>query len=217
MRKIYLLFVIGSIISSCSDKTQINLVSGKLFEECEVVLASQEIAIKANVGGFSGPVILGSGISKPDGTYNFTYELDEENSGTGEFILVTTQGFTTIVQGVPLNEDISFDHYKKDTIQITVVLEGSRIYTASDTLFFGYNGTGEEYSVVEPVNGDLISIQSSLSGEFGNTAPLRVYYGVGEVEFTEAKNQTANETAVRNIDLSITPCNLMDTARIEIN
>lgn len=210
MKKTLLSLFIGLVLFSCSDRTQINLVSGKIFERCEVPIANQEIALKASTGD---PIIIGSAISGKDGTYIFTYELEEDRSGTGEFILIDTQGFVTVVRGVELNEDVVYDHYNEDDITVNVILEGNRNYSTTDTLFFGYTGSGKELSVVQPSNGELANISSTLANEFGNKGSRRIYYGIGKVNFDIAKKDAAE----RNIDLNITPCSLTDTARIIIN
>ena len=109
--------------TSCKESTRVNLVSGKVYQDCNVPLPNTEIALKSNVGGsFNDPIILGSGVTAADGTLRFTYELDETDIGTGSILLVKSSGFETLVDNVDLNKDVSLELYRNDVTQLIVEL-----------------------------------------------------------------------------------------------
>ena len=63
---------------------------------CSTPVSFSEIALKANVGNnFGDPIILGSAISGENGYFELTYELEKEDKGNGDLILITAQGFET--------------------------------------------------------------------------------------------------------------------------
>tara|TARA_B110000046_G_scaffold32429_1_gene34739 strand:- start:4345 stop:5007 length:663 start_codon:yes stop_codon:yes gene_type:complete len=206
-------------VSSCKESTRVNLVSGKVFQDCTLPLPNTEIALKSNIGGsFSAPIILGSGITAADGTLNFTYELDEDDLGTGSILVVKPAGFETLIDNVDLNQDVNLELYRNDISQLIVELSGTRAYSASDTLFYGITNDTVIYQKVSPSNGVVDTIQvPNLIPNSVNVSEI-IYYGVGSDSFSRAKasasivDSTYNKWAVL-----LNGCGSKTTAPILIN
>lgn len=207
-------FVALVALNSCTEKTNVNLVNGTLFQDCENRLAGLEIALKTNAGGsFNNQLILGSAISDANGSFNFTYELEEDDQGTGDLILIKSTGFESLIEGITLNENFSATLYRNKVSTIALNLSGNRVYTANDSLFYGIEGNTEEYFKVQPTVGVLDTLQSNALTINNNDLPVQLYYGLGRADFEKAKM----DTSFNNIDIILKGCGNISTATIEIN
>ncbi|MBL4708715.1 MAG: hypothetical protein JKY48_09790 [Flavobacteriales bacterium] len=201
-------------LSSCTEKTKVNLVSGTLFQDCESRLGSFEIALKANEGGsFNNQLILGSAIADVNGAFNFTYELEEDDDGTGDLILVKSTGFETLIEGIALNENFNATLYRNNISTIALSLSGTKVYTINDTLYYGVAGNTEDYLKIQPIIGVLDTLQSNAVTGNQSEKSVQLYYGVGKVDFEKAKT----DTSFNNLKLNLIGCENIGLADIEIN
>ncbi|MDA9313072.1 hypothetical protein N9Q47_05715, partial [Vicingaceae bacterium] len=178
-----IIIAIFLFITSCKESARVNLVSGKVFQDCNLPLPNTEIALKSNIGGsFNASIILGSGVTAADGTLRFTYELDEADLGTGSILLVKSTGFETLIDNVNLNQDVNLDLFRNDVSELIVELSGARVYGANDTLFYAIT-----LQKVTPVIGVIDTIQVPNSSPNSNDVSEKIYYGVGSESFNRAK------------------------------
>ena len=175
-------------MTSCKENTKVNLVSGKVHQDCISPLPNAEIALKSNIGGsFNASIILGSGITAADGSLSFTYELDEEDLGTGSLLLVKSTGFEVLIDHVDLNQDVVLDLYRNDISKLIVQLSGSKVYGADDTLFYGLTSNEDLFLKVQPANGVVDTIAVISSAPNSNDVTESFYFGIGTDEFIRAK------------------------------
>lgn len=212
-----LLGIVG--LFSCTEDTQVNLISGRLFEDCNTPAGSSEIALKANVGSsFGDPILLGSGITQANGVFNFTYELEEDDQGTADIILITNRGFETLISGIDVNENIELTLYRRDTGQVVIQLTGSKMFDLDDTLFYGLTLTGEEKFVVQPANGIIDTFYYSKRNTANNKITAKVYFGDTKVDFDLARvATTTNGNNFQNRFLIASGCSPIDTILLPIN
>lgn len=196
------------LFASCKENTQVNLISGKIFQDCNTPLAGAEIALKTNIeGSFSSPIIIGSDVTESDGTINLSYELEEDDSGTGSLLLVNAVGFETLIDNVTLNQNVSVILYRNDLSEVQVQLSGSRIYSANDTLFYGLSNSSEDFQKVAPSIGSLDTFQIQSTDLNKDDVAAVFYYGVGSDDFIKAKsNATDSDSTYQNIDILLNGC-----------
>lgn len=206
-------------ITSCKESTRVNLVSGKVYQDCNTPLPNTEIALKSNVGGsFNASIILGSGITAADGTLNFTYELDEDDLGTGSLILVKSTGFETLIDDIDLNKDVNVELFRNDISQLIIELSGTRVYNSNDTLFYGVTNDALTYQKVQPVNGIIDTIQVLSSSPNTNDVSETVYYGVGTDSFIRAKaSASIADSTFNNASILLNGCGSVTTANLVID
>lgn len=216
----FLIALCSIVLISCTEKTKVNLVSGTLFNNCTDVLPNSEIALKANVSGsFTEPIILGSAISDSQGNFNFTYELEEEDNGTGNIILVQQNGFETIVENIELNENRSFNIYRSNSTEVAIKAIGNRVFSSSDTLFYGFTNTNSELSLIQPVNNSFIdTIQISSTINLSEEQSTILYYGVGTADFNLSKEATTIQDSVfQNVTVVLGGCGEFVQTEVEFN
>lgn len=212
--------VIASLaLVSCKENTQVNLVSGKVFENCAQPLASTEIALKSNVGGsFSAPIILGSGITAPDGTLNFTYELEEEDLGTGSLLLIKSSGFEVLLDNVELNQDVDLTLYRNDLSTVKVQLAGTRTFSLTDTLYYSTARIMDVYQKVQPVNGIIDSLTISSSNPNADNQQEVLYYGVGLLDFRLAEvGANIDDSTYNKLQIVLNGCGTETVVNLIIN
>lgn len=184
---------------SCKENTRVNLISGKVFQDCNTPLANVEIALKSNVGGsFNTPIILGSGITAADGTLRFTYELEEEDLGTGSLLLIKPTGFDVLVEDIELNQDVDRELFRNDSSQLIVQLLGGRMFSQTDTLYYGITSNEVEYSAVQPVQGVVGTVVVANSSPNVDNVSETVYFGVGITDFMRSKASASNADSTYN-------------------
>ncbi len=207
------------MLFSCTEDTQVNMVTGRLFNDCNNTLGSAEIALKANVGvDFGDPIILGSGIANGQGSFSFTYELEEDDKGTGNLILITNQGFETLISSVTLNTNLNLTLYRENKSTVYVDLEGSKTFAATDTLFYGLEISSEEKFTVQPANGRLDSLSGVVPNMTSGSTSTNLYYGVGSAQFKLAKEALSiADSSFNHLKLNLLGCVESDTSTLTIN
>jgi|TARA_B110000503_G_C7168073_1_gene422868 hypothetical protein len=205
--------------TSCKESTRVNLVSGTVYQDCNEPLPNTEIALKSNVGeSFNAPIILGSGVTAADGTLSFTYELDEEDIGTGSLLLVKSTGFETLIDNVTLNKDFNLELFRNDISQLIVELSGTRVYGSNDTLFYGITSDAVTYQKIQPSNGAIDTIQIPSSSPNTNDVSETIYYGVGTDSFIRAKaSASISDSTFNKLSILLNGCGSVTTANLLID
>lgn len=195
------------------------MVSGRIFNDCNNTLGSAEIALKANVGvDFGDPIILGSGIANGQGSFSFTYELEEDDEGTGDLILISSQGFETLISSVTLNSNLNLTLYKENQSTVYIDLSGTKNFAANDTLFYGLQLNSAENFVVQPSNGRIDTLFGTVPNLISSSTSTNIYYGVGSSEFNLAKEALSiADSSFNHIQLNLLGCVESDTSTLIIN
>jgi hypothetical protein len=223
MMRVLLIVSIAAILfgTSCKEKTRVNLISGKVYQDCTIPLSNTEIALKSNTDGitsFSSPIILGSGITAADGTLTFTYELEEEDIGTGSLLLIKSTGFETLISSIRLNTDVNINLYRNDISKVGIQLTGSRVFGVNDTLYYSITGNDETSIMVQPNAGtiDTIHVQSSMPNS--TNAEETFYYGIGTAEFIRSKAIARNtDSSFNKIAVNLNGCGTQTDIVLLIN
>jgi len=219
MRKWLTVSLAMALLFSCKEKTNVNLINGVLYDDCNTIIPNREIALKANQGGnFTNPIILGSAISNADGSFDFTYELEEESIGTGNILLVNEIGFETLLQGIELNEDFTINLYREDVGELEVVLSGTRTLNPSDTFFYATTQSTTTRFIVQPNYATLDTLSIKLVNQNKDAQVTEFYYGIGINHFNDARNAAFDEERrFQNIQFSLNGCGDFQTANVVLN
>ena len=210
MKSALLIFIssFALILNSCKEDTRVNLISGKVFENCDVVAENIEIALKANVGGsFNNPIILGSGITSSDGTLNFTYELEKEDVGTGSLLYIKSTGFENLLTDVTLNEDFNQNFYRIGESKLEISISGNAPLQPIDTLYYGITNHQTTYSKVQPNYGIVDTALISRIAPNQQNDMETFYFGIGWLAFNRAKSSASNADSTFNkMEVSLNTC-----------
>ena len=204
---------------ACKEDTQVNRISGQLFNDCSTSQAFAEVALKSNVGNdFNDPIILGSGLTDANGNFSFTYELEEDKIGRGNLLYIAERGFETILENIQLNRDIVATMYRQNFAQVTIKLEGSRMFASQDTLFYGINSNSKEAFRVQPSPSFLDTFFIQVPNRIDRGSPLTFYYGVGKAAFDISREALSiSDSVFQHISLTLAGCNRKDTVTMVIN
>lgn len=203
---------------SCEDDVQVNKISGSLFLDCNNTPASSsQIALKTLSGGsFSDKEIIASSFVSDNGSYDLTYELGEKQSGFGDIVYVNNQGTSTILQKVPLNQNVSASIYLENKSTVIFENNGTRILGIQDTLYYGISGI--ESSVVGPINGKIDTLQVNVISEYNTSKAATIYYGIGLSDFNKSKEAlNIADSVLRHISLTLTGCSQSELVDLGIN
>jgi hypothetical protein len=183
--------VFSITLIACTEKTQVNTVRGTLFNNCNSRLPYNEVVLKANIGeSFGDPIILASGISNQDGGFDLSYELEEEDKGTAAVLLLSDNGYMTLLEEMKLNQDQELVLYKNlEQLSIVVQLAGTKVWNSGDTLFLGAHPAGPESFVVQPTNGVIDTLIYPTYNTRSGTNTITLYYGVGSADFRKSEEE----------------------------
>ncbi|MBL1145658.1 MAG: hypothetical protein D8M25_12050 [Bacteroidetes bacterium] len=207
-------------LSACSDETIVNEVSGTIYKNCDnSTYGYAEIALKTNRGGsFSDPIILGGDVANGDGYFQFTYELKESEKGTAELILSNPDGYTVLLDDLPLNRDIKTNIYIENKSPVSIKLSGSRVFQITDTLFIGVKNTSIKEQVVQPTNGVIATLKINVPNEYKSTTQKTIYYGVGTSDFQKSKDALSIPDSVyQHVSLQLKGCDVSEQVDLTIN
>ena len=216
---IYILFIFG-FITSCSEETIVSEISGKIYRSCDNSPYSYgELALKANQGGsFNDPIILGGDVSNGDGYFQFTYELEESESGSAELILANSNGYTVLLENLDVNRDLELSLYTENISEILVNLSGTKMYQSTDTLMIGVSNSEVTSSYIQPVNGVLGSLKVTVPNAYNSANSRTLFYGIGEADFQKAKEAlTTPTTPYQHVLLSLEGCSTQENVDLVIN
>jgi hypothetical protein len=219
VNKILAVAVAICLFWACQEDTVVTSISGNVYSDCNTPIANGEVAYKVNAGGsYSDPIIIASAITNSSGYFQFTYELEEDESGTADLILIEKEGYQTFIQGLELKKDKSLSLYLENTSTITVKLSGTKSWTGTDTLFYGLNPAGYENDTMPTANGSLDPIQVQVPNLYKSASTYTFYYGVGEADFKIAKSALTDENSnYQNISLSLEGCSQNEQVEMTIN
>ena len=205
---------------ACREETRVNMVSGTLYQDCENRLSNTEVALKANIGvDFGDPIILGTAVTNASGQFSFAYELEEDDEGTGDLLLIKTNSFETIISDIKLNIDQQLELYRNNQTSIKVNLAGNLVFSATDTLFYGINKKAVEEFKVQPSNGVIDTIIISVPNlEQGKTFDAVFYFGLGSADFQLAKEALSiQDSSYQHIPLMLKPCAKSESVEMVLN
>lgn len=178
--RIWIVFAVLFSLLSCEEETSVNLIKGTLYKDCETPLANSEVALKTNIGGsFGEPFILASGRSDQNGNFSFTYELELDDKGNGDLLLIKPDGFKTLIKGLKLNVDYQLQLFENNQSELAINLSGGRVFDPTDTLYYGESRSNQELFKVAPENGSLDTLKVEVPNRLEGKTSLTLYYGIG--------------------------------------
>jgi len=203
---------------ACKEETRVNEVQGFAKSDCFTPIANTEVAFKINpIGSFSETIIVASDVTDQNGYFRFTYELEEDRSGSADLIAVGESSYQTILENVPLGRDHELQAYLQNRSDLIFEIITFRLYQPTDTLFYGIEG-GEEYRIIQPEAGDTDTIFSRNGNAFEASLRRAFYFGVGSPEFSLAKEALGiQDSAYNHIYFDIGGCEEDKTFTLLIN
>lgn len=219
MRKTILFLAITSLLIACQEDTRVNAVKGQLFKDCQSLLPNVELAMKTNPGGtFQEAFIIGSGTTNNQGEFDFSYELKEEDRGSGDLILLQTNGFKTLISNLELNQDFQLLLFKENEARLEVSLSLNQPLSMNDTLFFGVEVGGLEKEIVQPNAGVLDTLKINIPNSLEGSISSRLFFGLGRLEFEQSKEALGiSDSVFQHVPVQLSGCTAMDRAEIIIN
>ena len=219
MRTLFIIIFFTSILVSCQEETRVNSFSGRLYSNCNSTRSSSEVALKTNTGeSFSEQILLGGAITDANGYFNFTYELEERDKGTGDIILINEQGFQTILTSVPVNMDNSLNIYINNLATLYLDLSGGRVWQVTDTLFYGIDDAGNISSTIQPSNGRIDTLFKSVIQKYEGSTEATFFYGIGRDNLNQAIDSLSNpKSSFQNFPIELEGCNNIEQIDLIIN
>lgn len=216
MRAFSILLLLCSIIA-CEENTRVNLISGRLLQDCSNPLADVELALKSNIGGdFQNAFILGIGMSTTDGSFMLNYELDEEDIGTADLLLILKDSFEVLIQDLEINRDIDLTLHRNNYSLLLINISSNRQLTANDTLYIDGDGFTEPIIVIQPP--DTLIQEIRIPNKIEGVSSASLHYGLGKREFQLAKEALTIPDSIFQLEpFIIKRCGDTTLAKIEVN
>ncbi len=217
MKKLVWILLLATL--ACDDDSQINLVEGTLYRDCNTPLPYRELALKSKIeGSFSEVIILGAATTDADGRFQFTYEMGEEEEGLGEMIYVSDQGYTTILDNLILNRDVILNLYLENRSAIQIALSGNRNFSPNDTLYYSITGNGQEFYRIQPANGLIDTIYSQVPARYNGQTSRLFYYGIGLADFSKARQAVGiADSTYQHIPIDLSACGPLQTLSLKLD
>lgn len=212
------LLLISILLFSCKEETRVNTVEGFLYQDCGFPLGGTEVAFKANQGGsFTEPLIFATDVCEPNGYFRFTYELEEDKTGTADLIIVENEGYTTVLQDIPLNRDQQLTARRVNESPIIFTYTGQRVFQPTDTLFYGVQAGIETY-VVQPLVGFKDTLYSRLPNTINPKRWVAFYFGAGRNDFNLSKEAfSIQDSSYNHVWLEVEGCGDIEQFDLRIN
>ncbi len=194
---------------ACKNDTVVSEITGKVYYDCgRSPYGFAEVALKTEPSGsFGDPIILGGAVANAGGQFSFNYELDDEESGNASLILVQESGFRTLLTEIKLKEDLYEEFVLSSSASATINLSGTRVFTATDTLYFSSNLSAKKSFVVQPSSGIIGNFNFDINQTSQTNIDLRFIYGIGLSDFNLAKTGLGNDNPSHNkIIVSLNRC-----------
>lgn len=217
-KRIYLLLLVGVVLVSCKEETRVNTVEGFLYHDCSFPLGGTEVAFKANKGtAFTEPLILATDICDASGYFRFTYELEEDKSGTADLIIVEEVGYSTVLASIPLNKDQQLRPYRNNLSTVIFNYTGQKVFQPTDTLFYGMQYGVEKYKI-QPVVGFSDTLYTRLPNTIDPSRWTAFYYGAGSGDFKLSKEAlTLQDSSYNHVWIQAMGCGDVDQFNLWIN
>lgn len=214
-----LLGIVFLALVACDKETSLHTIQGNLKSNCSQPLANAEVALKTADGSLGAePLILGSAITQSNGNFQFTYELEENESGNAELIRLQESGYTTLISDIDLGTNLQLKLFETNTATSHINLSGSRQFGTTDTLFYSVDQLDQEYSQIQPVNGVIDTLQFEIPNTLSNQTEVIFYYGIGMADFRRAEEaSTISDSTYQNISFQARGCFGKDEVNLEIN
>lgn len=220
MKKLFIYAGILLGLASCQEETIVSQVTGTLYQDCSGNgLPFAEVAFKTNVGGsFTEPIIIGANSTNANGNFHFTYELDENDVGTADLILTTSNGYSNLIQNLPLSKDHQLVLFIDNESRLFVNLSGTRVYSATDTLFMALSNNNDVSFVVQPQVGYIDTLKAKTPNLYQSQASGTFYYGVGKADFDKSKEALGiADSTYNHININFSGCVANDLLNLVIN
>lgn len=195
------------LLAACKEETRVSTVEGFLFNDCSFPLAGTEVAFKANRGGaFAEEIILASNVCDANGYFRFTYELEEDKVGSANLIMVESEGFTTVLQQIPLNKDQQLRAFKNNATPVIFKLTGTKVFLPTDTFYYGIQN-GPELSVIQPSIGFSDTLYTKFGNVLGQDRWIAFYFGFGKNNFQLSKEALSiQDSLFQNVYVNVSGC-----------
>jgi len=206
-------------LTACQKESIISEISGTLYSDCQQTFSGAEIGLKSSgLSGNNEPLILGSAITNADGSFTFTYELEENEGGNADLILFQKTGYETIIENLPLKRNLKLQLYLKNKVTVVLNFLANQPLLANDTLFYGIANFNVDTFKIQPQNGVLDTIVQAVSNTINNSIPTTIYYGVGTADFLKSKEAAGIQDSVyQNISLILKGCSTAEQDTLRIN
>jgi hypothetical protein len=175
------------------------------------------IKVKQGVGSFNEPIILASAITDQNGYFQFSYELDEIESGSADLIRPNNQGFVTLIENIELKKDKNLTLYAQNQSTMILSLTGNRAWSAQDTLYYHISYNNQDFFKVQPSIGPLDTFYISVPNLENTGAFTWLNYGIGRQDFMRSKiASTIQDSTYQNIGLLLEGCSALEQVEIAI-
>src|SRR5690554_323660 len=159
VKKITLFAVVAISAIACKRETSLHTIQGNLKSDCSQAMVNAEVALKSLGGSInSETLIIGSAITNESGNFQFTYELEEDEEGTAELILLKESGYSTLISGITLGSNLQLKLFLTNLATVYINLGGSRQLSATDTLYYGISEFDAEFNKVQVNSGRVDTI-----------------------------------------------------------
>lgn len=217
--RIIIVLIVAIALISCKDETVVSEISGVVYQNCEKVpFAFAEVALVVNKGqSFSEPIIIGGDVSDANGLFKFNYELEENEKGTANLILVNPQGYENLASNLELSKDYNLSLVEENIASLIVNLSGNRNFGANDTLYMALStGLAETY-IINPNNGYIDTIKAFAENTVNTQSTVKFMFGYGLKDFERSKAAFAADTFWRHRNVNLTGCNQFDILDLVLN
>lgn len=208
-----------SLFTACEKDSIISEISGTFYSDCEQPYDNAEIGLKSSgLSGNSEPLILGSAITNKDGSFSFTYELEDNEGGNADLILFNKVGYETIIKNIPLKRNLDLQLYLNNEATIVLNLLANQPLLPNDTLFYGITKLNVDTFKLQPQTGVLDTIVKEVPNTFDGGMSATIYYGVGTADFLKSKEAVELQDSVfQNISLNLEGCLKVEQDTLQIN
>lgn len=204
---------------ACDKEATIHTIQGNLKRDCTQPLTNAEVALKTAGGSISTePLILGSAITSTNGNFQFTYELEENEDGSAELILINKSGYQSLIAELKLGTNLQLKLFEQNTSNTVLTLSGSRQFGSTDTLYYAVDQTADYYSAVQPANGTIDTLNYQIPNSLSNQSEVVFYYGIGLTDFLKAEEALSiTDSVYQHLTFQSKGCFGTDEVNLEIN
>lgn len=219
VKKITLFAVVAISAIACKRETSLHTIQGNLKSDCSQAMVNAEVALKSLGGSInSETLIIGSAITNESGNFQFTYELEEDEEGTAELILLKESGYSTLISGITLGSNLQLKLFLTNLATVYINLDGSRQLSATDTLYYGISEFDAEFNKVQVNSGRIDTVQFEIPNTLSNQSERVLYFGIGRADFQKAKEAVSIEdSSYQHVPFQARGCFGVNEVDIELN
>lgn len=217
--RIIIVLIVAIALISCKDETVVSEISGTIYSDCNLQANSySEVALKVNPGNsFSEPIIIGGDEADGNGYFKFNYELNENEEGTADLILVGPSGYINLATNLKLQSDYSLYLFAKNEATVVVNLLGNRVFSNSDTLFLSLSSNLVKSQVIAPQNGFIDTLTSLSLNPIETSTSTVLLYGIGSSDYQRSLDSLNSGKFYNHINLELSGCIQNDLVDLTID